>query len=116
MHGRSLGGAVAAGAAAKRPPSALILESTFVSVRQLARERRIPAFLVGASFDSEAALRNAPMPVLLIHGRDDKLIPAQHARQLAALIPQHSLLLLDCAHNDCPLQEQAILRFLRATR
>ncbi|HYO94352.1 MAG TPA: alpha/beta fold hydrolase [Polyangiaceae bacterium] len=114
FHGRSLGGAVAAGAAAKRAPRALILESTFVSVRQLARERRVPAFLVAASFDTEVALRNVRMPVLLIHGRDDELVPAQHAQQLASRLPQHTLLLLDCAHNDCPLQEAAILRFLRA--
>ena len=114
FHGRSLGGAVAAAVAVTRPPKALALESTFTSVRQLARERHVPGFLVGDSFDSEAALRRAPFPVLLIHGRHDDIVPVHHIDRLAASIPQSTVLLLDCGHNDCPRSDTEIARFFRS--
>jgi fermentation-respiration switch protein FrsA (DUF1100 family) len=115
FHGRSLGGAIAAAAAVQRAPRALVLESTFTSVRQLARDRGIPGFLVADSFDSETALRNASFPVLLIQGSRDDIVPARHARQLASVIPRHTVLMLDCGHNDCPLQKSDILRFLQTS-
>lgn len=116
FHGRSLGGAVAAAAAVQRAPEAMVLESTFTSVRQLARDRGIPAFLVGNSFDSETALRNAEFPVLLIHGTHDDIVPARHAAHLASVIPRHTVLMLTCGHNDCPFQQSAILHFLEMSR
>jgi pimeloyl-ACP methyl ester carboxylesterase len=115
FHGRSLGGAVVAAAAAKRRPRAMILESTFASVRQLARDRRIPSFLVADSFDSEAALKGTAIPVLLVHGRNDDIVPFRHALELASVIPHQTVVLLDCAHNNCPLAEADILRFLDAS-
>jgi pimeloyl-ACP methyl ester carboxylesterase len=115
FHGRSLGGAVAAAAAVERPPRGLVLESTFTSVRQLARDRRLPGFLVADSFDSEAALKGTSVPVLLIHGRQDDIVPARHALQLASIIPHHTLVMMNCAHNDCPLAETQILHFLNST-
>ncbi len=112
FHGRSLGGAVACAVALERRPRALILESTFTSVRQLARERDVPSFLVADSFDSEAAIAGSTLPVLLIHGRQDTIVPVQHAVTLASALPNHTLLLLSCGHNDCPLPASEILQFL----
>jgi len=114
FYGRSLGGAIAAAASRARPPKALVLESSFTSVRQLARERRFPGFLVGDSFDSEAALRLAPFPVLLIHGRSDDIVPVHHIEQMATAIPNSTVLLLDCGHNDCPRSDSEIVRFYRS--
>jgi pimeloyl-ACP methyl ester carboxylesterase len=111
FYGRSLGGAVAASAATARPPRALVLESTFASVRQLARERRFPGFLVGDSFDSEVALKDAPFPVMLLHGRHDDIVPVHHVERLAAIIPRSTVLLLNCGHNDCPRSDSEIVRF-----
>jgi pimeloyl-ACP methyl ester carboxylesterase len=113
FHGRSLGGAVAVAAASKRAPRAMVLESTFSSIVELARERGFPSFLVAKSFDSRSSLRNSSFPVLLLHGTRDDIVPFVHARQLAEVIPRHTVVPLDCRHNDCPLATSDILRFLR---
>ena len=115
FHGRSLGGAIAAEVSTVRPPRGLVLESTFTSVKQLARERRIPGILVGNSFDAAAALTGAAFPVLLIHGRADDIVPVHHATQLAEKIPRSSVVLLDCGHNDCPRADSDIMQFLRSS-
>ena len=101
-HGRSLGGGVLAGVTARRPPRALILESTFTSVTALAKAAFwVPGFLVRDPFDSLAALAHWRGPSLVIHGRHDRVAPFSHgeviARQLNA-----PLLARDCGHNDCP--------------
>jgi hypothetical protein len=114
FHGRSLGGAVLIAAASKHAPRAMVLESTFSSIRELARERGFPGLLVAASFDSQSALRNAPFPVLLIHGTRDDIVPFTHAERLAQATTRHTLVPLDCRHNDCPLATADVLRFLRA--
>lgn len=114
FHGRSLGGAVAAAASTQRPPRALVLEATFVSVRLLAKERLVPSMLVPDWFDTERALANVSFPVLVLHGRHDDIVPSAHATRLASVIPEHTLELLDCGHNDCPFPEAQILKFLNA--
>jgi fermentation-respiration switch protein FrsA (DUF1100 family) len=114
FHGRSLGGAVLIAAASKRAPRAMVLESTFSSIRELARERGFPSFLVAESFDSLPALRSSSFPVLLIHGTRDDIVPFSHAEQLARTSTRHTLIQLECRHNDCPLATTDILRFLRS--
>jgi fermentation-respiration switch protein FrsA (DUF1100 family) len=112
--GRSLGGAALIAAASKRAPRAMVLESTFSSIRELARERGFPSFLVADSFDSLPALRNVSFPVLLIHGTRDHIVPFSHAEQLARATSRPTVVPLDCRHNDCPLATADILRFLRS--
>lgn len=85
IFGRSLGGAVAAWLAARVEPAGVILESAFTSLKALAQEYYpyIPVSLLLRSqyptIDYMAAI-NAP--TLLIHSREDNLIPHQHAELL----------------------------------
>lgn len=102
LHGHSLGGGVMSGLAAARPPKALILSSTFASVRRMARRHLAPGALVRDPFDSAARLRGIKAPILISHGRQDTLIPFEHGLALAAAAPSARFIALDCAHNDCP--------------
>ena len=111
-YGRSLGGGAACRLAARRPVAALILESTFTSIRAFAGRFGAPAFLVRDPFDNLAFVRDYQGPLLLLHGSHDEVIPAQHSRTLAAAAPQAELHLLPCGHNDCPQAWTVIRAFL----
>jgi fermentation-respiration switch protein FrsA (DUF1100 family) len=101
-YGRSVGGGPACQLAARRPVAALVLESTFTSVRVFARGFGAPAFLVRDRFDNLAVVRQYRGPVLLLHGSRDDIIDPRQSRVLAAAAPQAELHLLPCGHNDCP--------------
>lgn len=87
VFGRSLGGAIAANLAAKVQPAALILESVFSSVPDLAA-RFYPVFpvrlLARFSYDTRKALASVSCPVLVIHSPDDEIIPFENGRVLFA--------------------------------
>lgn len=101
--GRSLGAGVAAGLSRERPLTALVLWSPFVSVAYIARRRYgLPPFLVRDRFDSREALSAYRGPVLLFHGRQDRVIPYRHATILADVREGSELITWDCGHNDCP--------------
>lgn len=121
FHGRSLGGGPAAGLAAttKRPPTALILESTFISVPAMARQYWVPSFLVKNKFQVDRALDKLDIPALLFHGTHDDIIPVAHGRALRDLARRGKYVEYDCRHNDFPgdANEEAywqeIAQFLR---
>lgn len=103
FHGRSLGGGVVTALAARRKPAAMILMSTFRSFAHLARAYGVPRFLVLDPFDSEAVLQAHPdIPLLVVHGRRDDLVPVDHGEALAGLVDDGRLVLYDAGHNDCP--------------
>ena len=112
-YGRSVGGAAAARLAAERPVAALILESSFTGVRPFASRFLAPTFLVRDPFDSIEALSSYRGPMLVLHGRDDTIIPPDHGRALAAAVPDAEYEELPCGHNDCPRSWSRIGRFLR---
>lgn len=87
--------------AANRPVAALVLESTFTSVRSFAHELGVPEFVVRDPFDTVSLLESNARPVLVLHGKSDELIPPSHARQLAGAARRSELQLLPCGHNDC---------------
>jgi fermentation-respiration switch protein FrsA (DUF1100 family) len=100
VFGQSLGAALAITALADSPNrdrvQGLVVEGAFTSYRDLAREKLGGFWLtwplqwpLGFTIDDryrpiEAIARLAPMPVLLIHGEDDRVVPAHHARDLFA--------------------------------
>ena len=98
FHGRSLGGAVLADLAQYRRPAAIILESTFQSIKAMAHGA--PNFLLSDRYDTAAALRNYKGPILILHGRLDQVVPVQHAYDLKAQISQAELIVGDFGHNN----------------
>jgi len=105
LFGRSLGGAVAGDLAAKQPAAGLILESAFPSVAAVAKLMYggLPMHLfLQARFDLAERLGRVSIPVLVIHGDQDELIPAELGREVfaAAREPKQFYLVRGAGHND----------------
>lgn len=87
VFGRSMGAAVAAALAAQRQPGALILESGFTSVPDLAAELYWWApvrWLARLRFPTRDALAAVRAPVLIVHSVDDDIVPFGHGEALYA--------------------------------
>ncbi|MDW4551245.1 alpha/beta hydrolase [Defluviimonas sp. D31] len=104
LFGRSLGAAVAAYVAGRQKPGALILESGFVSVPDLgaAIYPWLPVrWLARIRFPTDEFLQSSACPVLVIHSRDDEIIPFEQGVKLhaAARLPK-AFLEIRGGHND----------------
>lgn len=99
LHGRSLGGAVAADLAARKPAGGLVLESTFTSALRVVKAY---PFLPFDRFRTERKLARVRMPVLVIHGTDDEVIGFWHGERLyeTAPGPKRQLWVRGATHND----------------
>jgi fermentation-respiration switch protein FrsA (DUF1100 family) len=111
-HGRSLGGAAAAILAVERSPAALVLASTFTSIRSFAHQFWVPEFVVLDPFDTLSLLPAYAGPVLVLHGSRDEIVPLRHGRALAQAARGAELEVLSCGHNDCAVPWSRIRRFL----
>jgi uncharacterized protein len=84
-YGHSLGGGVATGLAVKHPPKKLILEGTFTSVPDVAAEIypylpiRLMAHII---YPNQDRIKKLNLPVLIIHSREDEVIPYRHGQTL----------------------------------
>lgn len=104
IHGRSLGGGVAVQLASKVNPGALVMESTFTSVIDLARQS-FGWFPLGALLEHRFMTRDfasrVECPVLVAHGSADSIIDVSHGRKLAELFEADSYIEAPrIDHND----------------
>lgn len=97
--GQSLGGGAICLLARDRPLRALILQSTFTSLDAFTSRYWAPAFLLRDHFDNLSSVRRFPGPVLVIHGREDQLIPWQQGQQLATAASRSTFRLYECGHG-----------------
>ncbi|MFC1890649.1 alpha/beta hydrolase [Thermodesulfobacteriota bacterium] len=90
VFGRSLGGAVAIDLAARMRLNALIVESSFTCVADMARHV-FPILPVGpllsSRYDSIGKITRINAPLLVIHGTRDGLIPFEQGRKLFDAAP-----------------------------
>jgi len=118
IYGHSLGGAVAVELARTlneqlpRPnggvplAAGLIVESSFTSLADVAAvvtNIRLPIqWLLSQKFDSIEKIAGVRMPVLLVHGTDDRYIPPRFSQELyaEALEPKKLLLIEGGSHNN----------------
>jgi len=88
IHGRSLGGGVAVQLAAEVDPGALVLESTFTSIVELAKEHYwfLPVGqLLEHRFMTREFAKKISCAILVAHGSADTLIDVHHGKELARL-------------------------------
>jgi fermentation-respiration switch protein FrsA (DUF1100 family) len=102
FHGRSLGGGVLAVLCEKREPAALILESTFTSIASFCRRYGVPAFLCRHPFYVDRVVERLDRPMLIMHGKNDDIIPVRHGRRLRDLARHAAYVEFDAHHNDFP--------------
>jgi uncharacterized protein len=116
--GRSLGGGAICALARQRTLAALVLESTFTSVTQMARLFGVPGWLapwlVRDRFDNLRVVRRFEGPVLVLHGERDEIIPPSQGQALGNGSSHTELHLLPCGHNDCERPWPLVLDFLHA--
>ncbi len=85
IFGRSLGSAVAAETALKHKPAALFIESGFKSVPELGAKAfpYLPVKLISRfHYSTIDKIDKIESPKLIIHSRQDELIPFEHGRAL----------------------------------
>jgi alpha-beta hydrolase superfamily lysophospholipase len=116
IYGHSLGGAVAIDLAARLsehtpagsavPARGLIVESTFTTLSDIARSLTISWLpmetLLTQKFDSLKKITQVRLPVLIVHGADDRMVPARFSQELydAARDPKKLLLVEGATHNN----------------
>lgn len=105
--GESLGAAVAVGLAVERPPAAVVLRSPFTSLADVASAHYpVPRAVIEASlpdrYPSVDRVAEVRAPVLVIAGRDDRIVPFEHGRRLfeAASEPKRFVAIDAADHND----------------
>jgi hypothetical protein len=107
IYGHSLGGAVAIDLAAQVSREAegahgLIVESSFTSLPDVVSEMGYGWLPVSQKFDSIGKIGQVRMPVLIVHGAEDRYVPSRLSEALFAAAPQPKKLLLipNGTHNN----------------
>jgi len=104
VFGRSLGGAVASWLAQSHSPRALILESTFTSLPDIAATLYpyLPVRpLLRFEYNTAAYLSKVNCPVLIVHSRGDEIMPFSHGQRLFAMGKEPKKFLeITGTHND----------------
>ncbi|MDH3217923.1 MAG: alpha/beta hydrolase [Gammaproteobacteria bacterium] len=104
VFGRSLGSSIAAWLASRHTPAALILESSFSSVPSMA-QRLYPflpvRWLSKFSYDTRQYVGALACPLLVVHSRNDEIIPYAEGRLVFDAAPADKQFLdLRGGHND----------------
>ncbi len=105
FFGRSLGAAVAADLASHERSLALILESPFASIREMARSV-FPFLPVGpflrTRYDVLEKITKVRSPVLVLHGDRDEIVPLEQGKMVfdAASEPKEFYPIPGAHHND----------------
>jgi len=121
--GESLGTAVAIDLAVEHPPAALVLRSPFTSMADLGQHHYpfLPVrLLLRDRFAAIDQIRHIRVPLLVIAGAHDRIVPTENSRCLyeAAIAPKTLLVFPEADHNDYELLAgdemiEAIVRFLQ---
>ena len=105
LLGQSLGGAAVLQLANSVECRAVILEGTFYSIKQIAKELypNLPLWIIASSdLDNARELKKLGKPLLLIHGTEDTTIPHHHSEMLfnEAQEPKEFLSVKGAGHTD----------------
>jgi len=104
IFGRSLGASIATWLASKKMPAALIIESGFTSVPSMAK--RIYPFLPVSwltyfKYDTKNYVKNISCPVLVVHSKNDEIIPFDEGLEIFEAAPKTKQFLeMRGGHND----------------
>ncbi len=130
IWGHSLGAAIAVNEASRQNFLALIMEGGFTSIEDM-RDFRIKhddkgnflsnfirnliynSLKISQKFDSKEKIHLINSPMLIIHSKNDKVVPYQMSLQLSKLNPKAKVFIFEKgSHNSTGWQEEVILEFL----
>jgi uncharacterized protein len=103
--GESLGSAVAVEMATRHDCAALILESPFLSIPEMAKVS-FPFLPIGSllqsRYDTLSKIGQVRVPLLIVHGENDEIVPFRHGQRLfeAAREPKEFYPIKQARHND----------------
>jgi fermentation-respiration switch protein FrsA (DUF1100 family) len=110
IFGRSLGASVASRLAAQHQPLALVVESSFTSVPDIAQDLYpwLPVrWLSRLNHATLEYIKEVRCPVLVVHSRDDEIIPFHHAETIFASANEpRTILAIRGTHNDAFLRDE----------
>ncbi len=121
LYGESLGTGIAVKMAAARDVAAVILESPYTSIAEVAQTHYwyLPAkWMILDKWDSMAHIGRIRAPLLVVHGARDRTVPTRYGRRLfaAAPEPKELFILEGGTHNDLydhPQVAERVIAFLR---
>lgn len=105
FFGRSLGAAVATELATREECLALILETPFASIREMARVA-FPLLPIGpllrTRYDTVEKIKSVKAPLLVLHGDRDEIVPFEQGKKIfdAASQPKEFYTIRGAHHND----------------
>jgi len=105
LFGRSLGAAIATEMAIRFDSQALILESPFVSIAEMARTI-VPFLPIGpflkTQYNVAERIKKIRVPLLVLHGDRDEIVPIEQGKKVfdAAPQPKTFIAIAGAAHND----------------
>ena len=85
LFGRSLGAAVAIDVALNREVRSIIIESAFLSVKDMAKTMflfNLFSFIIPPHYNNLEKIEHIDVPKLIIHGEEDEIIPFYMGRKL----------------------------------
>ena len=107
IFGRSLGSGVAGEVAVQRPSAGMIVESSFPSIQSMSDHHYfgLPTrWFMDVDFNLAKKVRALHVPLLVIHGDQDSIVPMALGRQVfeAAHEPKRWYTVAGADHNDVP--------------
>jgi uncharacterized protein len=110
LYGHSLGSAVAAELATVAQPRALVLQSPFTTAQDMARRMFVPGvnalwrLISRVHFDTVARVKALAIPVSVVHGDRDFIIPDWMGRTVFSNAKEKGefLIVHGAGHNDVP--------------
>ncbi|MCM8526562.1 MAG: alpha/beta hydrolase [Lentisphaeraceae bacterium] len=116
IHGKSIGGAVAAKMASLNKCDGVVIESSFTSIEELGKKRfpYIPSALYYNEFPTEKLLSSVSAPVLVMHSSEDETVPFSMGQKLfEAAQGEKSFFTLKGQHNEAMTQNPGYTRALQ---
>jgi len=106
IYGRSIGSGFATKIASQNKPQMLILDSPYFSMLYLLK-RKIPFLpikkLLRYHIRTDIFIQKVQVPIFIIHGNKDRLIPIRNGKKLQEIAEDASLITIDGGgHNNLP--------------
>ena len=100
LQGQSIGTGIAVEMASRGLGARMVLISAYTSMPALLESKGVSGSLACDRLDSVSKAPRVAIPVLLLHGTEDRVIPPRMSEDLAKRFPHATLWLLDGAHHN----------------